>query len=131
MVDRDAGPAQYTAERLKDDRVQALARRVDMYVEESVQHSNSATLVTIETLGGQLVSRRVEAARGAPSDPFSWAEMEAKFRNCASLGMTSPKVERALAAARAISQLSDVGVLSQAVSGEPAPGDGSANGGAY
>jgi len=117
IADGDAGVPQYTEERLEDAVVQDLARRIDVYVDEALAMNEGAataisnSVVTVETVDGDVFERRVE-----PHLPMSWAEIERKFRSNASTVMNAEAAEHALELARSISSLGDVHELAHAFS---------------
>jgi 2-methylcitrate dehydratase PrpD len=118
IADGHAGVPQYTEERLADPVVQDLARRTEVYVDESLAFNEGAataisnSVVTIETTDGETLVHRVP-----PHRPMSWDEIERKFRSSAALGIGEDGVEAALATARSLPELDNVGVLLQAFSG--------------
>jgi 2-methylcitrate dehydratase PrpD len=118
IADGHAGVPQYTEERLADPVVQDLSRRTEVYVDESLAFNEGAataisnSVVTIETTDGETLVHRVP-----PHRPMSWDEIERKFRSSAALGIGEDGVEAALATARSLPELDNVGVLLQAFSG--------------
>jgi 2-methylcitrate dehydratase PrpD len=121
LIDGDAGAAQYTPERVADPAIQELSRRVRVTVDEGLpvgtSRSDPATfpaVVTVATRSGERLTERSDIARGRPHDPFSWDELEAKFRACAALELDEAGAERALAALRALPELDDVGAIAAA-----------------
>jgi 2-methylcitrate dehydratase PrpD len=121
LTDGDAGVAQYTEERIADPALQELSSRVEVFVDEALGAGEGAataisnSIVTIETVGGETFERRV-----TPHRPMSWAELERKFRNSASVVLGEDGAASALSIARALPELDDVSTLLNAFSGAPA-----------
>jgi 2-methylcitrate dehydratase PrpD len=63
---------------------------------------------------GQSRNARVEAPRGDPTNPLTWDELAAKFRDCAGLALSTDRVERLLAAVERLDELPDVNELAAA-----------------
>jgi 2-methylcitrate dehydratase PrpD len=63
--------------------------------------------VTIHA-NGQSRSARVEAPRGDPTNPLSWDDLAAKFRDCAGLALPPDRVERFRAMVENLDKLPDV-----------------------
>jgi 2-methylcitrate dehydratase PrpD len=115
IADGDAGVPQYAEERLEDAVVQDLSRRIDVYVDEALAMNEGAataisnSVVTVETVDGQVYEHRVQ-----PHRPMTWAEIERKFRSNASVVMNTADAERALELARAIPTLGDLREVARA-----------------
>jgi 2-methylcitrate dehydratase PrpD len=109
-VDGDAGPAQYTPDRVADREVQDLAERVEVSVDDSLPtgYALFPAIVTVETLGGVIFSRRADHAHGEPSDPLTAAEVRRKFASCAAVVLEPTAVTAALAAVEALPSAGDV-----------------------
>jgi 2-methylcitrate dehydratase PrpD len=86
ILDRQVGLAQFEEERVTRPDIQALQRRIRMTVDEAipVDYAVFPSRVRITLKDGSVHERFVERPRGYPSDPLSHAELEAKFRDCAS-----------------------------------------------
>jgi 2-methylcitrate dehydratase PrpD len=121
LVDGDAGVLQYTDERLTDEEVQSLSARVTVSVDEElpVGYATFPAIVTLETTAGAEHTLRCDLARGNMSTAFSTDELDKKFVACASLQLDAAQAADALAAARGILELEDVGELARAASGAP------------
>jgi 2-methylcitrate dehydratase PrpD len=79
---KDAGPNQYCEEVVRDPRIRALARKVEMLVSEKWEtaypHKRGAA-VTVQTRSGKKWGIEVELARGEPENPATWNELYKKF----------------------------------------------------
>jgi 2-methylcitrate dehydratase PrpD len=109
-VDGDAGPAQYTTDRVADEVVQELAARVEVREDESLPtgYALFPAVVTVESTDGVVRRRRADVARGDPSDPLTGDEIRQKFASCAVLALGNEQVARALAAVDALPTATDV-----------------------
>jgi 2-methylcitrate dehydratase PrpD len=87
-LDRAAGLAQFTNERVVQGDVQAMLRRVRVEVDERAEAAGfdqMYSIVTIHLVDGSTVERQASFAKGSPSDPMTDAELIAKFEECVSL----------------------------------------------
>jgi 2-methylcitrate dehydratase PrpD len=78
-----AGVADFTQETLHAPAVTALARRVSMVVDDSLDAlypSRWGAIVDVETADGRVYSARVDEPKGDPGNPLTEAEVEEKFR---------------------------------------------------
>jgi 2-methylcitrate dehydratase PrpD len=109
-VDGDAGPAQYTYDRVADAAVQDLARRVEVVVDETLPtgYALFPAVVEIETTDGRTFRRRADLAHGDPSDPLTPKEIGHKFRSCAALVLGEAGADGALVAVEALPGAPDV-----------------------
>lgn len=94
--DRAAGLAQFTEEKVKDDRVIALARKISYVVDPENPYPKRFTGHIRATLAnGEVVEVRRDNMRGGAHLPMSDAEFEAKFRgNVAYGGWTDDRADR-------------------------------------
>lgn len=82
IAKKEAGPAQYCEEVVRDPIIQALARKVEMTVSgkwETAYPRKRGATVTVHTRSGKKSSFEVELAKGEPENPASWEEMYRKF----------------------------------------------------
>jgi 2-methylcitrate dehydratase PrpD len=114
-IDSDAGPAQYTTERVADPEVQRLSRSVTVVVDDDLPtgYALFPAEVTIETAHGGGHTQRHDIARGDPKQPFGPDEIIEKFRRCAAFVLDADGVKTA---ERAVVSLRDSPNVSQAVS---------------
>ena len=79
---KEAGPNQYCEEVVRDQSIQALARKVEMAVSdkwETAYPRKRGATVTVHTRSGNKLGSEVELAKGEPENPASWDEMYRKF----------------------------------------------------
>jgi 2-methylcitrate dehydratase PrpD len=113
LTDGEAGLLQYTDERIADQAVHELARRVAVVVDESLTVDRTAfpATITIETRDGRRLEAHVERARGTPESPLPAASLAEKFRACAAGTLPGERAERVLSAILGLDAVEDVGEL--------------------
>lgn len=115
LLDRAAGLAQFTDERVRRPDVSELVRRVQVAIDpeaEAAGYHQMFTRVTLRLRDGRTLSAQASFARGSPQRPFTQDELLAKFRECAALALPPTRVEELIAAIERIEEAPDVrGVL--------------------
>ncbi|MDR5674900.1 MAG: MmgE/PrpD family protein, partial [Armatimonadota bacterium] len=99
VVDRRAGLAQFTDDRVRDPQVRALMERVHVYVDpeiEALGYNEMRMKVAIHLRDGRVLSGRADMARGHPRKPLSRQEVSEKFLECAALVMPPERARRLL-----------------------------------
>lgn len=93
LIDRHAGLAQYTDERVRRADVQALMRKVDVSVPDDFKAHRGQwgdgvnwgeMRLTVRLKDGREVKARRSHARGWPEMPASWDDIAEKFNECCS-----------------------------------------------
>lgn len=105
VVDRKAGLAQFTDERVRDPQVRALMERVHVYVDpeiEALGYNEMRMKVAIHLRDGRVLSGKADMARGHPRKPMSREEVSEKFMECAALVMPEDRARRLLDALWAV-----------------------------
>lgn len=111
LLDRAAGLAQFTDERVRQPDVAALIRRIEVVVDpeaEAAGYHQMYTRVTLHLRDGRTVEARASYARGSPQRPFTRDDLLAKFRDCASLALSSDRVETLMQSLERIAEAPDV-----------------------
>jgi 2-methylcitrate dehydratase PrpD len=118
-LDRAAGPAQYSEDRVGSDQVQELARRVEVVVDPALPtgYATFPSIVTVETRDGDRLERRVDVARGEPGRPFTCAEIAGKFRTCAETVLPAGQAEQVASTVLALGELRSVTELGKLIAG--------------
>jgi 2-methylcitrate dehydratase PrpD len=86
LLDGKAGLSEFTDERVLRPDVQAFLQKVDFTVDpeaEAAGYHKMTTIIDIELADGSKLSGRADFGKGSPADPMSYAEVAAKFRECA------------------------------------------------
>jgi 2-methylcitrate dehydratase PrpD len=88
VLDRAAGLAQFTNERVVQSDIQALQRRVRVEVDERAESAGfdqMYSIVSIHMKDESVLERQASFAKGSPADPMTDAELLAKFAECVQL----------------------------------------------
>ena len=86
MFDRQVYLEQFTPERIVEPAVVALARRVEIEIDDEIDRAYPEVYggrVTVVTRDGRTISKRVDYSRGTPENPMSHSEIERKFMSLA------------------------------------------------
>jgi 2-methylcitrate dehydratase PrpD len=106
LVDGAAFPAQYTDARVKDPVIAAVRERINATVDPSL--GEDAAVVTLMLKNGLSYTESVAHATGAPGNPMTDAQLNAKFRALASDVLPKAGVERLLTRLWDLDQVEDV-----------------------
>jgi 2-methylcitrate dehydratase PrpD len=121
LLDRTVGMAQFEDERVRRADVQAFMPKVRMFVhpEQTTRECLPTRFseVTITLKDGRRLHKRVAQAKGQPKNPLTVAELEAKFRDCASRVLPAARAESILSAVRTLETVPDVGALGRMLAG--------------
>jgi 2-methylcitrate dehydratase PrpD len=97
LVKQEAGADQYCERNLKDERIQALAAKVELRAspkwEKAYPKKRGAT-VTLVSKTGKSSTIEVDLAKGEPENPASWEEILEKYIRNATLALPGPDAER-------------------------------------
>jgi 2-methylcitrate dehydratase PrpD len=105
LIDRAAGLAQYTNERVRRDDVQALMKRVSVSVPDEFKHHKGQwgegvnwgeMRLAVLLKGGKRLSVSRSHARGWPEQPATWDDVAVKFRECCAGILPESQSARAL-----------------------------------
>ena len=83
LTDGEAGPGQFTSERIADPELVALARRARFTVDPEIEQLYPKTFpakVAIRTRDGREFNTRVAGPKGSPQDPMDFDMVAGKFR---------------------------------------------------
>jgi 2-methylcitrate dehydratase PrpD len=119
MVYGDVKLRNYTSDGMKDPKVLALADRVSVQLDESPGRRKEAASVEIRVRDGRVLRHEVRYPLGDDRrNPISQAQLEEKFRDCASFSnkpLASADVERIIERIRHLEQLDDVRQITELV----------------
>jgi 2-methylcitrate dehydratase PrpD len=104
---------------LRDTELHALIARVTMRVDAALDGKAPAltqSRVRVQLKGGRVLERDVHGARGYPERPASDEELASKFRACAQRALSDASIEQVLDVLRGIETLTDVQILTNALS---------------
>lgn len=106
LARREVNLRTFTPEVVADPTVRALMERTTMEVDDRVRHDPEfATVLAVTTTDGRTREAMVPLAKGKPERWMSEAEIEAKFRDCASASLQGDAQVRLLALLRGLHAL--------------------------
>jgi 2-methylcitrate dehydratase PrpD len=111
LLDREMRIKQFTEEKILDSRVQELLQRVRYVHPEGVETERRSEVVTVRLKNGRQYSHEVLAAKGAPENPMTMAELTAKYRDCVSMVFPFEAVERSLQMVNHLEEVGDIAEL--------------------
>ena len=106
LVDGAASPTQYTDAKVTDPIITSLRQRISATVDPSV--AEDAAVVTLVLRDGHSYTETVPHATGAPENPMTDAQLEAKFRALAGDVLPRERVERLLVLLWELDKVTDV-----------------------
>lgn len=121
LLDGATGPPQFADERARRADVDAFQRRVLVRVDPGipVRHGTFPSRVVIRLRDGRLLTGYSDKARGTdPTLPLSDAQVDAKFRGCATGTLNARCTEDALMLLHDFERLPNLEALMQAVTGD-------------
>ncbi len=115
LVDGAAGPAQFTAERVRDPRIRRLFPLVTLSSPPEVaEDPEYAAIVTLRLKDGRVLTQRQDLARGKPENPMTRDEQVEKFRACTDGVLDRAGQDRLIALIDDLDRAADVGPLLRA-----------------
>jgi len=123
-IRRKAGIREFTDEFVSSEPVQRMMARVDTTLDPAIEAQGfdrirSSVEVRLKD-GRTLIQASDDRYRGGPERPFTRAELQQKFTDCAELFLPKPRIERALALIESIETLKDLRTLVRALAPPPA-----------
>jgi 2-methylcitrate dehydratase PrpD len=111
VLDRAAGLAQFTTERVEQPDAQAMLRQVRVEVDdraEAAGFDQMYSVVSLHLKDGSVLERQASFAKGSPADPMTDQELLAKFEEC--VAVVDPEADAGALAAEllAIRDVADV-----------------------
>lgn len=120
LIDRKAGLAQYSDERVRQADVQDLMRRVQVVVPDDLKHVLGAWTpemnwglmrLGITLKSGKRIAVARSSARGWPEHPASWDDIAGKFQDCCSELLLPDQVSAGMEIIRTLDEQKHVGSL--------------------
>ena len=115
-VDRACGLEQFAEERVRDERVLALAAKVQVEGSDEADRmppQAKTAIVDVYLSGGRVSSSRVDYCRGEPENPLSPGQIEAKFRAVAKAALDEAAMTAVVEHVARLELLSDVQALTR------------------
>jgi 2-methylcitrate dehydratase len=97
LADRQVTPAQFTPEKIMDERIRAQLNKVEVVADpeiEAVFPELQRVIVSIRTTDGREFTKELDYPKGDPRNPLTDAEIEGKFDALASPILSSPARQR-------------------------------------
>ncbi|HEY6265025.1 MAG TPA: MmgE/PrpD family protein [Candidatus Acidoferrum sp.] len=120
LIERKAGLGQFSDKVVQRPDVQAMMRRINFYVDpeaESAGFDKMTSILKITLKDGKVITGRAAFGKGSPSDPMTFDEAAAKFRDCAEhVEWPEAKTERIIAFVRTMETLADMAALTPLLS---------------
>jgi 2-methylcitrate dehydratase PrpD len=120
VLERKAGIAQFQDRKVRDPRIVALMKRVQLYVDDELEklgYDQVRSRVRIILKNGAIIEGRYDVARGHPEKPMSWSELAEKFSECAALVLPKQQAQEAIALVGRIEKLDSLEPLMRALRG--------------
>jgi len=121
ILDPRIGLETFTDKLVKDERAQALTRRVKMYVHEGIEKSwkmgSRPVNVRINFRDGRVLERQVDISKGNPEVAMTPQELSIKFEDCARLSLDPAAMKAATRALQEIETLAAISDLTVQLSG--------------
>jgi 2-methylcitrate dehydratase PrpD len=114
------GLAQFSDASVQDPRVQALLRQVRLEHPDQQATDWDAPIpdiIKVTLRDGRHLQQRVDIPKGDPALPLSWAELEAKFRDCATAVLTPEQIQEAVQHITHLEELSTLQPLMASLTG--------------
>jgi 2-methylcitrate dehydratase PrpD len=123
LIFGEVGIAQFEGECISNPYVRDLMRRVRIIPDAEMEKASrekgvlSPVRLKVRLRDGKEFSETVWEAKGGPSNPMSWNEIQEKFRKCASQVLPDSGVERALETIEQMETLKNVSDLTSILTG--------------
>src|SRR5262249_38275411 len=113
VYDRDLTLAQFEPARYDNQKLRALARRIEVRADPAL--NGVQAVVDIETTDGRTFSERCEHPRGSPENRLSRAQIERKFRTYAGARLSQDRVDEVIGTVLHLEELGSVRTLMDAL----------------
>ena len=114
ILDDSIGFDTFTDALVREERAQALTRRISMYVLDGIESAwrmgSRPVNVRLRLRDGRLLERQVDISKGNPEVALTPAELNVKFEDCARLSLDSAAVR---AAAQALQDIENVKLIAE------------------
>ena len=114
ILDDSIGFDTFTDALVREERAQALTRRISMYVHDGIESAwrmgSRPVNVRLRLRDGRLLERQVDISKGNPEVALTPAELNVKFEDCARLSLDSAAVR---AAAQALQDIENVKLIAE------------------
>jgi 2-methylcitrate dehydratase PrpD len=122
ILDDSIGFDTFTDSLVREERAQALTRRVSMYVHAGIEGAwkmgSRPVNVRLHLRDGRVLERQVDVSKGNPEVAMTPEELNVKFEDCARLSLDSASMKAAAQALRNIESLKAVAELARHLQGQ-------------
>ena len=112
LLRRRAGIREFTDEFVSSAPVQAMMTKVDTVFDPQIEargFDKMRSVIVVELKDGRTLTQPSdERYRGGPENPFTRADLHAKFTDCASLVLSPDRIKRALDAIESVERLASI-----------------------
>lgn len=125
LIDRKGGIAQFTDQRVKQNDVQMLMKKVKVSVPKDLERHHGTwgesgvnwgeMRLAVYLKDGQVLRTTRSYARGWPEEPATWNDLAEKYTDCAENILPASKVNETIAMIRNLEQLSNLRELMSAL----------------
>ena len=119
LLRRRAGIREFTDEFVASAPVQAMMANVETVFDKDIEargFDKMRSVVVVQLKDGQTLTQPSdERYRGGPENPFTRADLHAKFTDCASLVLSADRIKRALDAIESVEKLANIRELVSAL----------------
>jgi 2-methylcitrate dehydratase PrpD len=119
VLRRRAGIREFTDEFVSSAPVQAMMARVETVFDRAIEargFDKMRSIVEVDLVDGRTLTQASdERYRGSPENPFTRADLHAKFTDCASLVLPAPRIALALEAIETVDRLANIRQLAAAL----------------
>jgi 2-methylcitrate dehydratase PrpD len=122
ILDERIGFDTFTDRLVRDEKAQALTRRISMYVHDGIEGSwkmgSRPVNVRLHMRDGSTRERQVDISKGNPEVALTPAELNVKFEDCARLSLDAAATRAAAQALQSIESLTAIGDLTRHLGGK-------------
>jgi 2-methylcitrate dehydratase PrpD len=125
LVDRKAGMAQYTEQRIADPAVHAVMKRIRVTQPDDFKHHRgqwgengvnwAEARLTVRLKDGREIARACSFAKGYPEKPASWQDQKVKYIECANAVFSHAQIDETVEMIAALDHLQNVRELTLAL----------------
>jgi len=122
ILDDSIGFDTFTDARVREERAQALTRRISMYVHQGIESAwrmgSRPVNVRLSLRDGRVLERQVDISKGNPEVALTPAELNVKFEDCARLSLDPVAMKAAAQGLQDIENVKLIAELTRHLSGD-------------
>jgi 2-methylcitrate dehydratase PrpD len=121
LIDDSIGFDTFTDRLVREEKVQALTRRISMYVHEGIESSwkmgSRPVNVRLKLRDGRVLERQIDISKGNPEVALTPGELNVKFEDCARLSLDAAAMSAASHGLQGIETVKAITELTHHLSG--------------